>query len=81
VLSGAVFEERFERVHGMLVRPTWSTLREVGDIDSLDTTVIHRVRPVGSAVTLHLYVPACVDGQIYEAIDASAAYPPERRPA
>lgn len=68
VLSGAVLEERFERVHGTQVRPTWTTLREVGDIDPIEPTTIHRVRPVGSAVTLHLYVPACVDGRTYEAV-------------
>ena len=67
VLSGAVFEERFERTSGPLVRPTWAALREAGAIDPIDPTAIHRVRPVGSAVTLHLYLPTCADGQIYQA--------------
>jgi len=72
VLSGAVFEERFERTSGRLVRPTWAALREAGAIDPIDPRAIHRVRPVGSAVTLHLYLPACADGQIYQA-EAEAA--------
>ena len=66
VLSGTVFEERFERTSGSLVRPTWTTLRAAGDVDRLDPGAIHRVRPLGSVVTLHLYVPACSDGQIYQ---------------
>ena len=77
VLSGAVFEERFERTAGPLVRPTWAALREIGAIDPIDPVAIHRVRPVGSAVTLHLYLPACADGQIYraegEAVGVNAA--------
>lgn len=68
VLSGTVLEERFERTGGLEVRPTWTRLREVGDIDSIDPAAIHRVRPMVSALTLHLYVPACVEGQIYRAI-------------
>jgi hypothetical protein len=78
VLSGAVLEERFAHVDGTRVRPTWGARREVGDIDALDTGVIHRVRPIGNAVTLHLYVPACVDGQIFEEVGPSAAALPER---
>jgi len=66
VLSGAVLEERFERTHASQVRPTWTTLREVGDLDPIEPATIHRVRPIGSAVTLHLYVPLCVEGRIYE---------------
>jgi hypothetical protein len=72
VLSGAVLEERFERTHGARVRPIWNMVREVGDIDAIEATAIHRVRPIGSAVTLHLYVPGCVDGAVYEEIGASA---------
>jgi len=68
VLSGAVFEERFERTRGALVRPTWTTLRATGDVDPIDPLAIHRMQPVGSAVTLHLYLPASVDGQIYQAV-------------
>jgi predicted metal-dependent enzyme (double-stranded beta helix superfamily) len=68
VLSGTVFEERFERTCGPLVRPTWTTLRAAGEIDRLDPAAIHRVRPLGNVVTLHLYAPACADGQIYEAM-------------
>lgn len=67
VLSGAILEERFERTCGSLVRPTWTTRRVVGDIDRLDPAAIHRVRPVGNVVTLHLYVPTCADGQVYQA--------------
>lgn len=72
VLSGAVLEERFERLHGVQVRPTWTTMREVGDVDPVEPSTIHRVRPVGSAVTLHLYVPACVEGRVYQVAGASA---------
>lgn len=68
VLSGAVLEERFERLAGGQVRPSWTKLRATGDIDPIAPTAIHRVRPVGNAVTLHLYVPTCADGQIYEAV-------------
>jgi predicted metal-dependent enzyme (double-stranded beta helix superfamily) len=66
VLAGAVLEERFELTRGLEVRPTWTTVREVGDLDAIDPLVIHRVRPIGSAVTLHLYAPTCVDGQTYQ---------------
>ena len=72
VLSGTLLEERFERTRGLEVRPTWTMLRQVGDIDALDPATIHRVRPIGNAVTLHLYVPSCNDGQIYEAVANSA---------
>lgn len=71
VLSGAVLEERFERVYGTQVRPIGRLVRAVGDIDAIETSLIHRVRPLGNAVTLHLYVPACVDGQIFEAAGAT----------
>ena len=67
VLSGAILEERFERTSGPLVRQTWTTRRAAGDFDRLDPAAIHRVRPVGHVVTLHLYVPTCADGQIYQA--------------
>jgi predicted metal-dependent enzyme (double-stranded beta helix superfamily) len=71
VLSGTVLEERFERAGDLDVldvRPTSATLREIGDIDPIDPVRIHRVRPIGSAVTLHLYVPTYTDGQIYRAV-------------
>jgi len=71
VLSGTVLEERFERAgdrDALDVRPTSATLREIGDIDPIDPVRIHRVRPIGSAVTLHLYVPTYTDGQIYRAV-------------
>ena len=67
VLSGAILEERFERTSGPLVRQSWTTRRAAGDLDRLDPAAIHRVRPVGNVVTLHLYVPTCADGQIYQA--------------
>jgi hypothetical protein len=71
VLSGAVLEERFERVHGTQVRSIGSLVRAVGDIDAIETSLIHRVRPLANTVTLHLYVPACVDGQIFEEVGAA----------
>jgi predicted metal-dependent enzyme (double-stranded beta helix superfamily) len=67
VLSGTVFEERFERMSGVAVRPTWTCLRSAGEIDPIDPTEIHRIRPIGRVVTLHLYAPHCTDGQIYQA--------------
>jgi predicted metal-dependent enzyme (double-stranded beta helix superfamily) len=67
VLSGTVLEERFERTGDLEVRPTSASLREIGDIDPIDPARIHRVRPIGNAVTLHLYVPTYTDGQIYTA--------------
>ena len=70
VLCGTVFEERFERTSGAEVRatPTWTSVRAPGEIDPIELEAIHRVRPVGSAVTLHLYAPGCTDGQIYQAV-------------
>jgi predicted metal-dependent enzyme (double-stranded beta helix superfamily) len=65
VLSGTVLEEQFERTRELEVRPTRAALREIGDIDPIDPVRIHRVRPIGNAVTLHLYVPTFADGQIY----------------
>lgn len=68
VLSGTVLEEGFERIGGtdeLEVRPTWTRRREIGDIDPIDPAAIHRVQPIGTVVTLHLYLPACADGQIY----------------
>jgi predicted metal-dependent enzyme (double-stranded beta helix superfamily) len=75
VLSGTVLEEHFERIERspednertreLEVRATRATLREIGDIDPIDPVRIHRVRPIGNAVTLHLYVPTFTDGQIY----------------
>ena len=66
VLSGSLVEERFERVRNNLVRPIWTMLREVGDVDAIEPAFIHRVRPLEKAVTLHLYVPGCVVGRTYE---------------
>jgi hypothetical protein len=72
VLSGSVLEERFERIDpaggagGDRVRPTWTTVRGPGDVDPIDPSAIHRVRPLGRVVTLHLYVPRCTDGRIYQ---------------
>jgi predicted metal-dependent enzyme (double-stranded beta helix superfamily) len=68
VLSGTVLEERFERTVDLEARQTWAALREVGDIDPIDQARIHRVRPIGSVVTLHLYVPTYTDGAIYRAV-------------
>jgi predicted metal-dependent enzyme (double-stranded beta helix superfamily) len=70
VLSGTVFEERFERASDFEVRstPAWTSVRLPGDIDPIDPVAIHRVRPVGSAVTLHLYAPSCADGQVYQPV-------------
>jgi len=68
VLSGTVLEERFELAGDLEARASWATLREIGDIDPIDPARIHRVRPIGSAVTLHLYVPTYTDGQIYRAV-------------
>jgi predicted metal-dependent enzyme (double-stranded beta helix superfamily) len=68
VLSGAVLEERFERVGRVdddRVLPTRTTVRGPCDIDPIDPAAIHRVRPLGRVVTLHLYVPACIDGRIF----------------
>ncbi|HET9620781.1 MAG TPA: cysteine dioxygenase family protein [Kofleriaceae bacterium] len=68
VLTGKVFEERFERTGaGLTVRPTWTTTRTAGDIDPIDLLEIHRVRPLVPSLTLHLYAPCSVDGTIYEA--------------
>jgi len=67
VLSGTVFEERFERTSDLVVRPTWTTLRMAGEIDPIDPTEIHRVTPIGPAVSLHLYAPTCPEGRIYQA--------------
>ena len=68
VLAGTVLEERFERTGELDVRSTWATRCEIGDIDPIDPARIHRVRPIGTAVTLHLYVPTYTDGQIYRAM-------------
>jgi hypothetical protein len=66
VLSGALLEERFEPCAGWLVRPVWTLRREAGALDPIDPAAIHRVRPLGRAITLHLYAPSCVDGRIYQ---------------
>lgn len=72
VLSGSVFEERYERTgFGNLVRPSWSNTRVVGDIDPIDPSEIHRVTPVVPTVTLHLYAPGSCDGNVYETALAS----------
>jgi predicted metal-dependent enzyme (double-stranded beta helix superfamily) len=73
VLSGTVLEERFERTSGPLVRPTWTTPRAAGDIDRLEPAAIHRVRPLGKVVTLHLYAPARTGGQIYQPVSMATA--------
>jgi predicted metal-dependent enzyme (double-stranded beta helix superfamily) len=66
VLSGALFEERFEHCGDQLVRPAWTTRREAGALDPIDPRAIHRVQPIGRVITLHLYAPSCVDGRIYQ---------------
>lgn len=67
VLSGSVFEERYERIGvGSLVRPSWSNMRVAGDIDPIDPSEIHRVTPVVPTVTLHLYAPGSTDGNVYQ---------------
>jgi predicted metal-dependent enzyme (double-stranded beta helix superfamily) len=73
VLSGMVLEERFVRTTGCMVRPTWTVSRVAGEIDTLDASVIHRVRPLGRAVTLHLCAPVCRDGQIFELAGSAAS--------
>ena len=72
VLSGSLFEERFERTDaGRTVRPSWSNTRVAGDIDPIDPSEIHRVTPVVPTVTLHLYAPGCAEGTIYQTALAS----------
>lgn len=68
VLSGSLIEERFVRTTGFNVRPVWTMPRVAGDADRIEAAAIHRVRPIGNAVTLHLYVPASTEGQIYQAV-------------
>ena len=68
VLSGSLIEERFVRTTGFDARPVWTMPRVAGDIDQIEPTAIHRVRPIGNVVTLHLYVPSCGEGQIYQAV-------------
>lgn len=65
VLSGALFEEQFERA-GFGVRLTGSVRREVGDYDALDVPDIHRVRAVGPTISLHLHTPRAIDGRTFE---------------
>jgi len=68
VLSGEIFEERFERTGtGLTVRPSWTTTRAAGDFDPIDPLEIHRVRPLVPSLTLHLYAPCSVDGTTYQA--------------
>lgn len=72
VLSGSVFEERYERSGaGMTVRPSWSNTRVVGDIDPIDPSEIHRITPIVPTVTLHLYAPGCAEGAVYNTALAS----------
>jgi hypothetical protein len=66
VLSGSVLEERFVHVREREVRPSWTMVRRPGDLDPIEATAIHRVRPLTPTVTLHLHVPACLEGQIYQ---------------
>ena len=68
VLSGSLIEEHFVRTSGLEVRPVWTMPRVAGDIDQVDPTAIHRVRPIGNVVTLHLYVPSCREGQVFQAV-------------
>jgi hypothetical protein len=68
VLSGSLIEERFVRTFGLNVRPVWTMPRVAGDADRIEASAIHRVRPIGNVVTLHLYVPASTEGQIYQAV-------------
>lgn len=68
ILSGSLYEERFEPIAGCTtVRPSWTSLRGVGEVDPIDPTEIHRVTPIGRVVTLHLYAPTCPDGRVYHA--------------
>lgn len=66
VLSGAVLEERFARVREREVRPLWTMVRRPGDLDPIEASAIHRVRPLTPTVTLHLHVPTCLEGQVYQ---------------
>jgi len=68
VLSGSVIEERFVRTSGFNVRPVWTMPRVVGDADRIEATAIHRVRPIGNVVSLHLFAPVCREAQIYQAV-------------
>jgi hypothetical protein len=67
VLAGVVLEERFVPA-GPKVRPAWTMVRVTGDTDVIDGSAIHRVSPLGTAVTLHLCAPVCRDGQTYQAV-------------
>jgi predicted metal-dependent enzyme (double-stranded beta helix superfamily) len=68
VLSGALFEERFER-HHFGVRPAGSIRRDPGDYDTLAVRDVHRVRAVGPTISLHLHTPRAIDGVEFEAFD------------
>jgi hypothetical protein len=68
VLSGSLIEERFVRTSGMNVRPVWTMPRVAGDADRIEPTAIHRVRPIGNVVTLHLYLPSSIEGQVFQAV-------------
>jgi hypothetical protein len=67
VLAGVVLEERFVPV-GQKVRPAWTMVRTTGDTDVIDGSAIHRVSPLGTAVTLHLCAPVCREGQTYQVV-------------
>ena len=66
VLSGTLIDERFARTRGLTVRPTGTVHRRPGELEPIDFAMVHRVRPLGRAISLHVYAPACADGQVYE---------------
>src|SRR6185436_16204623 len=61
VLAGNLLEERYALTDGGRVRPIWTMVRSAGDLDPLEVTAIHRVRPLGTAVSLHLCAPVCLE--------------------
>lgn len=65
VLAGNLLEERYTLVDHGRVRPIWTMVRGPGDLDTLEATAIHRVRPLGTAVSLHLCAPVCLEGQTF----------------
>lgn len=68
VLSGALFEERFER-HRFGVKPAGTIRRDIGDYDTMAVPDIHRVRAIGPTISLHLHTPRAIDGVEFEAFD------------
>ena len=67
VLVGVVLEERFA-LDGARLRPAWTMARTTGETEVIDGSAIHRVRPLGTAVTLNLVAPVCREGRIYEPV-------------